>query len=158
MSWRLPRAVFEKGKQGGNKRALQRRVSSGKVPGILAYDGRTPIGWCSVAPREEFDFLKRSRVLSPVDERLVWSVSCLFVRKEYRGQGVSVGLLKAAIEHVRKKGGLLVEGYPVIPYAAAMPAAFAWTGTLSAFERAGFTEAGRKSQARPIVRFDLSPR
>jgi GNAT superfamily N-acetyltransferase len=158
MSWRLAKADFEKGKLRANKAALAALVASGKAPGILAYDGKAPIGWCSVAPREQFDYLRRSRVLAPIDDKPVWSISCLFVRKEYRGQGVSVGLLKAAVDHVRKKGGAIVEGYPVIPYAARMPAAFAWTGTLSAFKRAGFTEAARKSQARPIMRYDCFKR
>jgi hypothetical protein len=36
-----------------------------------------------------------------------------------------------------------------------MPAAFAWTGFLSAFLKAGFREQRRWSKARPIVRYEV---
>jgi GNAT superfamily N-acetyltransferase len=155
MTWRVKRAAFEKGKGPGNKRAMKRRISSGKVPGILAYEGRTPIGWCSIAPRTEFVFLEGSRVLAPVDDRPVWSVSCIFIEKHHRRSGLSVKLLRAAVEYVKRKGGKSVEGYPVIPYANKMPDAFAWTGTHAAFLKAGFKEATRRSKSRPIMRFEI---
>ena len=88
----------------------------------------------------------------PIDDTPVWSVSCLFVQRMYRRQGVSVGLLRAAVEHVRAQGGRVVEGYPVVPYQEEMPAAFAWTGTVSAFLKAGFREVARGSPKRPIMR------
>ena len=59
--------------------------------------------------------LARSRVLKPIDATPVWSVTCLFVAKGHRKQGVSVALLRAAVEYVREQGGRAVEGYPVEP-------------------------------------------
>jgi hypothetical protein len=53
-------------------------------------------------------------------------------------------------------GAEIVEGYPVIPYAARMPDVFAWTGTFSAFRKAGFREVARGSAKRPIMR--IKPR
>lgn len=153
MVWRLPRKQWERQKGSGNRRAMQSLVETGCEPGILAYHGKTPVGWCSVAPREEFVALERSRVLKPIDDQPVWSVSCLFVAKEHRRTGVSAGLLTAAIDHVKKNGGNIVEGYPVEPYSESMPAVFAWTGTKRAFEQAGFIEAARGSASRPIMRY-----
>jgi hypothetical protein len=37
-----------------------------------------------------------------------------------------------------------------------MPAAFAWTGTVSAFRKAGFTEVLRRSRTRPIMRTEAT--
>ena len=152
MTWRLPRARFEKGKGPGNRAAFRRRVRSGPPPGLLAYIDGTPVGWCAVAPRAEYEYLARSRVLRPIDDRIVWSVSCLFVAKPYRRHGISVKLLRAAVEMAGKAGAEIVEGYPVVPYASRMPDAFAWTGTLSAFRAAGFDEVARGSPKRPIMR------
>lgn len=152
MSWRLKRADFERGKGSKNKKALKNLVTKGKPPGIIAYEKDKPIGWCSVAPREDFVFLGNSRVLAPIDEAPVWSVSCLFVEKQHRSKGVSVELLKAAVEYVGKRGGKIIEGYPVVPYTDKMPDAFAWTGTVAAFKNAGFREAARRSKSRPIMR------
>ena len=155
MFWRRGRAEFNKGKGDGNRRAMQTLVKSGAEPGILAFAGNEPVGWCAVAPREDYPALGRSRVLKAVDDTPVWSVSCLFVAKGYRKRGVSVALLKAAVEFVRAHGGQVVEGYPVEPKSPDMPAAFAWTGLASAFIRAGFREHRRGSETRPIMRFEI---
>lgn len=152
MAWRLPRAGYEAGKSGANRKALRRLTRDRVPPGILAYRGAEAVGWCAVAPREAYDYLDRSRVLRPIDDEAVWSVSCLFVAKPYRRQGLSVELLRAAVRFARRHGAGIVEGYPVIPGSDAMPAVFAWTGTYSAFVAAGFGEAGRHSEKRPIMR------
>jgi len=152
MLWRLTRSEFEQNKGDGNRSAMKSVVESGDMPGILGYVGKEPVGWCAVAPREAYPALDRSRILKKIDDTPVWSVSCLFVHKEHRRQGVSVGLLNAAVDHVRRQGGQVVEGYPVEPRKDDMPAAFAWTGLASAFLAAGFTECARRSDTRPIMR------
>ena len=63
-----------------------------------------------------------------------------------------MALLKAAVEFVGQCGGAIVEGYPVLSKKGALPDAFAWTGTLAAFLKAGFHEMPRWSESRPIVR------
>ncbi len=112
-------------------------VKSGEAPGILAYAGKTPVGWCAVAPRESFPALDRSRILKKIDDIPVWSIVCFFIDKGYRDQGVSVHLLRAAIEYVRRQGGEVLEGYPVEPQKGRMSAALAWTGVASAFQKVG---------------------
>jgi GNAT superfamily N-acetyltransferase len=152
MVWRLARSVFEQQKGLENRKALKALVAAGEVPGILAYAEGRPIGWCAVAPRESYPALERSRVLKRIDDTPVWSVSCLLVERSFRNQGVSVQLLRAAVAHVRQRGGKVVEGYPVEPRKNPMPAVFAWTGTASAFLQAGFVESARGSATRPIMR------
>ena len=155
MVWRLKRAEFERGKGAGNRSAMRQLVEAGAMPGILAYLNGEPVGWCAVAPREHYPALERSRVLKKLDETPVWSVSCLFVRKDCRRKGVSVALLRGAIEFVRGRGGVIVEGYPVEPRKDEMPAVFAWTGLASAFLQPGFRECARHSETRPIMRHEI---
>jgi len=152
MYWRRRRSEYERGKGAGNRGAFRRVVMSGSAPGVLAYDGRRPIAWCAVAPRADYPVLANSRVLKPVDEAPVWSVTCLFVHRDYRRSGVTVPLLRAAVDHVRRSGGGVAEGYPIDPKNGTIPAAFAWTGLASAFRQAGFTEIARRSATRPIMR------
>ena len=153
MCWRLKRSQFEKQKGAGNKKALKKMVAAGEVPGLLAYAGREPVGWCSVAPREAFPVLENSRILKRVDDQPVWSASCFFVARPYRRQGLSVKLLRAAVAYAKKKGARMVEGYPVEPKKSPMPDVFAWTGLADAFRRAGFKEVLRRSPTRPIMRY-----
>lgn len=155
MFWRMSRARFETEKGPGNKRAMKRLVTSGAVPGLLAYLDGAAVGWCAVAPRAEYPALQRSRLLKPLDDEPVWSVSCLFVAKPYRRRGISVELLKAAVEYVRRQGGRIIEGYPTEPRGKVVPDVFAWTGLASAFRRAGFRERARPSPTRPIMRQTL---
>lgn len=119
----------------------------------MAYAEGKPIGWCSVAPREVFPRLERSRTLKRLDDQPVWSVVCFFIAKPARRQGLTVKLLKAAIKYVAAQGGKIVEGYPVEPKEGKMPDAFAWTGLASAFRKEGFREAGRPSPTRSIFRY-----
>jgi GNAT superfamily N-acetyltransferase len=156
--WRQPRSAFDANKGDGNRRLMLDIVTDGPPPGLLGYLGGEPVGWCAVASREEYPALARSRVLQPVDDKPVWSVSCLFVRKDQRRKGLSVQLLRAAVEHVKAEGGTVVEGYPVEPKKDEVPAAFAWTGLASAFRAAGFREVARRSDTRPIMRYEIRKR
>jgi GNAT superfamily N-acetyltransferase len=152
MSWRLARKDWQAGKGAGNKRALKKIVAKGEVPGVLGYVNGEPVAWCAVAPREVYPALERSRVLKPVDDEPVWSVSCLFVLKPYRRKGISVQMLEGAVALAKSRGARMVEGYPVEPYDARTPDPFIWTGTPSAFRKAGFAEVARRSKTRPIMR------
>jgi GNAT superfamily N-acetyltransferase len=87
-----------------------------------------------------------------VDEQPVWSVVCFFVARAYRRKGVTVALLKAAVEYARQRGAGIVEGYPVEPKEDKAPDPFVYTGLASAFRQAGFEEVLRRSETRPIMR------
>ena len=152
MYWRLMRPQFERQKGQGNRRAFKKLVANGEVPGILAYAGAEPVGWCGLAPREKYSRLANSRVLQPVDDQPVWSVTCFFVKKEHRAQGVSVALLRSATQHAKKYGAKILEGYPVEPRQDRMADTFVWTGLAAAFLHAGFEEVARRSETRPIMR------
>jgi GNAT superfamily N-acetyltransferase len=153
MFWKQTRKDFEAMRGETNRLAQKAIVDSGIIPGLLAYVDGVPAGWIAVEPRSEYSALARSRVLAPLDETPVWSVPCFFVDKKFRRQGLTVGLLKAALEYVKSKGGKVVEGYPVETKDEKAPPVFIYTGTLSAFKQAGFTEAGRRSATRPIMRY-----
>lgn len=152
MWWRRARSEFERNKGAGNKRAMKRLVQKGDPPGLLGYVGGDPVAWIAFAPREDYGVLGRSRILKPVDEQAVWSVTCFFVRKDHRRLGLTARMLEAAVKCIKRSGGRIVEGYPVEPKKDEMPDAFAWTGLAAAFKRAGFKEVARRSPTRPIMR------
>ena len=62
-------------------------------------------------------------------------------------------LLEAAIGHAKKHGAKIVEGYPVEPKGRRMSGSEGFTGVASAFKKAGFAEALRRSPSRPIMRY-----
>jgi len=151
MWWRLDRRTYEAHKGADNRRSLRRLVRRGPPPGLIAYDGGRPVGWIAIAPRTEYPRLDRSRILARVDASPVWSISCFFVARSHRGQGLTRRLVDAALDHVRAAGGGLVEAYPVDP-SGRSPDAFVYTGLAPTFLSAGFTEVARRSPTRPILR------
>jgi GNAT superfamily N-acetyltransferase len=156
MWWKLPRAEWAAGKGEGNRRALEAAVRRGDVPGLIAYARREPVGWIAVEPRAAYPRLARARTLAPVDDRPVWSVTCFFVARSWRGRKVTRVLLEAAARHARRRGGRLLEAYP-IDAAKRMADAWVYTGAASTFARLGFREVARRSRTRPIVRKTLRP-
>ncbi len=152
MYWKLRGKDYEEARGFETRQMHKSIVDSGIVTGLLAYLHGDVVGWIAVEPREAYPRLAHARSLKPVDDQPVWSVTCFFVAKRFRRQGIMVELLKAAVEHVRKQDGKIVEGYP-IDAQKDMPAPFIYTGTASAFEEAGFREVARQAPTRPIFRF-----
>ena len=149
----------EWGAQDGDQRkqGLHDLVEGGRPTGLLAYDGETPLGWIGLGPRPDFKRLEKSRVAKPVDDRPVWSVVCFFVNKHYRRQGLTVALLKAGTEFARQNGASVLEGYPVDD-PGDKPDPFVYVGIYDAFVKAGFEEAARHLENRPIMRFYMEPK
>lgn len=158
MWWHRTRAEFERSKGEANRLAMRARVRRGEEPGVLAYAGGVPVGWCAIGPRDGYPAIVRSRALGQVEGEGVWSVTCFFVHRTVRGTGVSVALLRAAVAHARRCGAKVVEGYPVEPRSGKMPAAFAWTGLRATFDRVGFREVLRRSATRSTMRLTLPAR
>jgi len=151
MNWKLRGKAFDENK-GDRARQMQKSVVDSKqVPGLIGYLDGYPVGWVAIEPRSAYPKLAHSRVLTPVDDQEVWSVTCFFVEKQHRKKGIAVELLKAAVAYAKEQGGKIVEGYPV-DSKTDQPAPFVFTGTASAFKKAGFKEVARNSPTRPIFR------
>jgi len=149
--WLLPRKQWVEQRGAGNRKAMQTLVRNHRQPGLLAYAGNEPVGWCAVSPREHYVRLRQSRLLQPVDDQPVWSVTCFFVARKFRRCGITVALLRAAAAFARRNGAQILEGYPTDP-GKDQPDAFVYTGLASAFRKSGFEEVARRSPTRPIFR------
>ena len=155
MWWRLKRREFEKQQGEGNRLAMKSIVESGEIPGILAYLNRKAIGWCSIAPREQFASLERSPVLKRIDNCSVWSIVCLDVAKVYRDKGISMALIREAVEYVNSQGGKIVEAYPTIPRTSHLPPFSVYMGLPAIYEKAGFKVVARPSKSKLIMRYEI---
>ncbi len=157
MWWRESRAEFDRNHGDGNRRAFKAIVDAGVPTGILAYDGATPAAWCSIAPRETYPSLERSRVLARVDDRPVWSLVCFYMAKAYRGRGLTAQVIQAAVDHAQANGARIVEAYPSEPKEGARLAPVSsYMGLAPAFRRLGFVEAARRSERHPVMRLYLA--
>ena len=96
------------------KAGMQRLCAQGTPIGVLAYDGEEPVGWCSIAPRESYVKLARSRTMPRVTppETPTWTILCFFVPRARRQQGITRALLRGAVAYARAQGAKEIEGYP----------------------------------------------
>lgn len=152
MWWRLRRAEFTKGQGEPNRLAMRALVASGVVPGVIGFRSGRPFGWCSVAPREQFATLERSRVLKRLDHEPVWSIVCFFIDRASRGQGLAEKLIRGAVEYARSRGARIVEAYPTVERKGDLPPVSSFMGIPRIFERSGFKEVARPSPSKVVMR------
>jgi hypothetical protein len=178
MRWRLRSTEFSGCTTADRARRLERLVRDGMPVGVLAYastrarvrrEGRTrsawkpyanppgtaaeatPVGWCSIAPRETYAGLERYKGLARVDDTPVWSVTCFFIDRNWRRQAVTLGLLRAAVEYAAASGARVVEVYPVEPG----PRLYTYMGSPSTFQRAGFRDVTPPGRTRRVMRITV---
>ncbi len=155
MFWRLGEGErFEDVKGATAKRRFEALVTSGKAAGFLAFAGREPVGWLSAGPRRDFQKLDRAPSLACDDADRVHALPCFFVKSAFRSKGVATAMLAHAVKALRSEGAEVLEGYPVKPPRPGekIPAAFAYTGTVPLFEKAGFTVVEKRPKGRQRVR------
>ncbi len=152
MLWRLSKTAMDAGIGDGNRRAMKQLFDDGHGPGLVALNNDKAVGWVQIDRRSAFPRLASSRVLKPVDDEAVWSVSCFLIDKRFRRDGLSVMLLDAATQWAFDRGASVVEGYPIDTPKAKYPPVYAWTGFVGTFRAAGFVEVARRSPTRPIMR------
>jgi GNAT superfamily N-acetyltransferase len=155
MWWRLRGPDWSANRGESNRRGLKDVVDGGEHVGVLAYAGAVPVGWCAVAPRDAYLRLReeRVRIFKKVDDQPVWTVTCFFVNRNHRRKGVTLGLLRAAVQYAVDNGATIVEGYPIEPADGRIASSSAYTGLLSTFQKAGFVEVLRRHESRPIMRY-----
>lgn len=137
---------------------MRREIECSDLPvGLLALVDGVVAGWSRVVPRASLPGIVENRALARLLDDAgdaSWWVSCFVVRPEHRGRGIGVALLRGATEWAFQHGASLVDGHPVdVDTLRGSPAPSAiFTGTVSMFERAGFSEIGRTYPSRPVMR------
>jgi GNAT superfamily N-acetyltransferase len=103
-------------------------------------------------PDEQVPQLDRAWRLKRVDDLPVWSISCFYVRKGYRRQGITSLLIAAALKRAKLARAPALEAYPLDKN---LTLSTTFTGISSTFERAGFRMVARRVSSQPIMRHDL---
>ena len=111
MVWRAS-AAEAKHKDGTSRRTqIKSRVDGGTAIGLVGYLDNQPVAWCSIAPRETYRPLG-GPAAEPTTER-IWSLACLFIKRDHRGKGFTSQLITAAIAQATAHRATMVEAYPV---------------------------------------------
>jgi GNAT superfamily N-acetyltransferase len=125
-----------------NRRQKKALVEEGRSHGIIVYADGEPVGWCQYGPSEEVPRIDNGRNYKKLAPKLkagkLWRIACFAVLKPYRKRGVASAALKAALETIKRKGGGVVEAYPIARWETRAFGNESTHGTLSMFKKAGF--------------------
>jgi GNAT superfamily N-acetyltransferase len=150
MAWRRTSAEVKERGGANSKRQMLGRIHDGVPVGLLAYEDETPVGWVSIAPRATFRSLKGAPTRPG---EVVWSISCFYVPRIRRGEGLSRKLIEGAVAHARRNGATVVEAYPVDPDSPS----YRFMGFVPVFAAAGFTDLGKPGKRRHVMHLRLPP-
>ncbi len=152
--WRLP-PKDRRALAPADRRAHFLTHAADRPPaGLIAYDAAGPAGWVQITPREALSQFQKVPSARPAADTPAgcWAVSCFFIRKDLRRQGVMVALARAACAHAVAHGATAVEASARRP-----PKDWGWgegfTGLIPSLARAGFTEVEARTPQRVLMRW-----
>ena len=141
----------------GRRELLRDQVGEGH--GLLAYLDGEAVGWCSLAPRPDYPYLRRTTWHGRREDRDdpgIWAVTCFVTRAGFRHRRVSRELAAGTVGLARDRGARAVEAYPMKP---APGRDVTWgelhVGALSAFLAAGYRVVHTPSLRRAVVRYEF---
>jgi GNAT superfamily N-acetyltransferase len=139
------------------RKAFQKEsADQGFGSGLLVYEKDTPIAWCQFGLAERFPRYDRMRAYQelnlPADLRPDWRISCIFVDKHRRREGLSQIALHAAVELIRQNGGGVVESFPLDVPGVRFPP---YTGSEKMYQKEGFETVARLGKNTLFMRLIL---
>lgn len=158
--FRMPQRLRKPLLGEGARQLFEERVAKGPPPGVLAFAGNVAVGWLQIGPRAHVSEWNNPRRAStplpdaPAEDERNWAASCFFVRRGYRGKGVTAALLAGGLDFARASRARLVEAAPM-DNAEKRSTEGLYVGPESVFQRAGFVEVARQKPGRPLMRFVL---
>jgi GNAT superfamily N-acetyltransferase len=135
-----------------NRAEKEGRVREGRAHAALVYDGAAAVGWCQFGPTEELPRIKHRRAyLEGLTALPDWRITCFFVARDQRRQGVASVALGGAVDEIARLGGGTVESYPEDAEGRSVSSSFLHNGTVSLFESHGFERTRRIGKHRWVV-------
>jgi len=149
----------EKTFDADDNRSLKRRlVEEGRAHAALVYDGDEAVAWCEYGSPEELpNIYHRKQYEEELDLVPDYRVTCIFVDKRFRQNGLVTVALEGALALIAQAGGGVVEGYPHIPGERRLSSSFLYNGTKAVYERAGFDFIRPKGLKNTVMRRSVAP-
>ena len=128
-------------RRGCDTRALkQRLVAAGRAHAALVMDEHgLAQGWCQYGSPTELRLKHRRAYEQDPPPPARWRITCIFVDKRHRGQGIARAGLEGALDQIAVSGGGLVEAISEATVGRAAQGRFLSSATVELFESLGFT-------------------
>ena len=133
-------------------------VKDGRAHAALVFDGPEAVGWCQFGPTAELPNIRSKKAYDAgLGELPDWRITCFFIDRERRGEGVATFALGEALREIGLLGGGTVEAYPEDYAGKKVSSSFLCSGTLGMFEKAGFKKARKIAMRRWVVSRRVPP-
>jgi GNAT superfamily N-acetyltransferase len=134
------------------RKMKETRVMEGRAHAALVFDGREAVGWCQFGPTAELPNIRSRKAYEEgLKELPNWRITCFFVDRERRGNGIATVALREAMHMIAQLGGGTVEAYPEDYTGQKVSSSFLCSGTLGMFEKAGFRRSRKIAMHRWVV-------
>jgi GNAT superfamily N-acetyltransferase len=121
--------------------AKEERVRTGRAHAALVLDeDGAAQGWCQYGDPDELSGIKHRREYEKdAPPRPDWRITCIFVDRRHRGQGIARAALEGALDQIARSGGDLVEAISEVTAGRQAQGRFLFSATAELFEDYGFT-------------------
>ena len=137
----------------------EERVRTGRAHAALVFDGPEVVGWCQFGSPSELPNIRSKKAYEEGLGKLPdWRITCFFIDRERRGEGIATRALQEALGDIAQLGGGSVEAYPEDYTEERTSSSFLCSGTLGMFEKAGFRKTRKIAMRRWVVARRVAPR
>ncbi|NNF09171.1 MAG: GNAT family N-acetyltransferase [Acidimicrobiia bacterium] len=141
-----------------NQEVKKQMVADDLTHASLVFDGDAAVGWCQYGTPEELPRIyHRKQYEKELHQPADYRITCFFVGRGYRRQGVSAVALQGALDLIAQAGGGLVEAFPQDTKGEKVSSSFLYNGTRNLFERAGFEYQGAKGKNHCVMTKRVDP-
>ncbi|EWT01551.1 acetyltransferase [Intrasporangium oryzae NRRL B-24470] len=138
----------------GNRALKERLVHEGRAHAALVFDADEAVAWCEYGSPEELpNIYHRKQYDAELDRLPDYRITCMFVDKKYRRQGMMALALRGALDLIAQAGGGVVEGYPHDTEGKTVSVLY--NGTRTLFERTGFSYVRPKGLKNCVMRIEI---
>jgi GNAT superfamily N-acetyltransferase len=142
----------------GNRALKERLVREGRAHAALVFDGDLAVAWCQYgAPAELPNINHRKEYEAGASQPPAYRITCFFVDKKYRRQGMAAVALEGALQLIGQAGGGTVEAYPQDTEGKKVSASHLYSATRGLFEQAGFHYDRSKGAKHSVMSKTVAP-
>jgi GNAT superfamily N-acetyltransferase len=136
----------------------EERVREGRAHAALVFDGPDAVGWCQFGSPSELPNIRSKKTYDEgLDKLPDWRITCFFIDRERRGDGIATLALNEALRFIAELGGGVVEAYPEDYTDERTSSSFLCSGTLGMFEKSGFRKDRKIAMRRWVVSRRIRP-
>jgi predicted GNAT family acetyltransferase len=126
------------------KETMKTLLQDGKVHGLLAFTDKLCVGWIAIDPITEMIGHDCQNTAKSNE----WSIHCIFIKDGFRGKGLSIKMIKAAVEYAKFHNAQVISAFPIpdenrIKFP---PNASEFSGRFSTYSKLGFQIDGNASE------------